>query len=92
MTILGLWLPIIVSAVVVFVAGSVIWMAMPSLRGSSTTSDQEHALTSLVFDPARLLVETDRPTAASHRGEVAERTFRVSSGWVSGYASAAIAC
>ena len=29
MTIIGLWLPIIASAVVVFVAGSVIWMAMP---------------------------------------------------------------
>mgnify|MGYP001821464976 FL=1 len=29
MTIMGLWLPIVVSAVVVFVAGSVIWMAMP---------------------------------------------------------------
>lgn len=29
MTILGLWLPIIVSAVVVFFAGSIIWMVMP---------------------------------------------------------------
>ena len=29
MTIMGLWLPIIVSAAVVFAAGAVIWMAMP---------------------------------------------------------------
>ncbi len=29
MTIIGLWLPIIVSAIVAFIAGAVIWMAMP---------------------------------------------------------------
>ncbi len=29
MTIVSLWLPIIASAVVVFVAGSVVWMFMP---------------------------------------------------------------
>ena len=29
MTIMTLWLPIIVSAVIVFVAGAVIWMVMP---------------------------------------------------------------
>ena len=29
MTIVGLWLPIVVSATVAFIAGAVIWMGMP---------------------------------------------------------------
>ena len=42
MTIMSLWQPILVSAVVVFIAGSVIWMAMPWHRTDwSMTEDEE---------------------------------------------------
>lgn len=42
MTILSLWLPILVSAVVVFIAGAVIWMAMPWHKSDwSKTADEE---------------------------------------------------
>lgn len=42
MTIMSLWLPIVVSAVVVFIAGSVIWMAMPwHKKDWSKTADEE---------------------------------------------------
>jgi len=42
MTIMSLWLPILVSAVVVFIAGSVIWMAMPWHKTDwSKTPDEE---------------------------------------------------
>lgn len=42
MTILSLWLPIIVSAAVVFVAGAAIWMALPWHKQDwSETSDEE---------------------------------------------------
>jgi hypothetical protein len=42
MTILTLWLPILVSAVVMFMAGSVIWMAMPWHKNDwSRTADEE---------------------------------------------------
>jgi hypothetical protein len=42
MTIVSLWLPIIVSAVVAFIAGSVIWMAMPWHKGEwKKTADEE---------------------------------------------------
>ena len=48
MTILSLWQPILASAVVVFIAGSIIWMAMPWHRTDwSRTEDEEgvrHAL------------------------------------------------
>jgi hypothetical protein len=42
MTIMSLWQPILVSAVVVFIAGSVIWMAMPWHRTDwNETEDEE---------------------------------------------------
>ena len=42
MTIFSLWLPILVTAVVVFVAGAVIWMAMPWHKTDwSKTADEE---------------------------------------------------
>ena len=45
MTMLSLWQPILVSAVVVFIAGSVIWMAMPWHRTDwSMTEDEERVL------------------------------------------------
>lgn len=48
MTIIDLWLPIIVSAVVMFIAGAVIWMAMPWHKSDwGQTADEEavrHAL------------------------------------------------
>ena len=44
MTILSLWLPIIVSAVVAFIAGSVIWMAMPWHKGEWRKTPDEEAV------------------------------------------------
>ena len=42
MTIMTLWLPILVSAVVVFIAGAVIWMVMPWHKTDwSKTADEE---------------------------------------------------
>lgn len=42
MTIVTLWLPILVSAIVMFIAGSVIWMAMPWHKSDwSKTADEE---------------------------------------------------
>ena len=42
MTIMTLWLPILVAAVVVFIAGAVIWMAMPWHKTDwSKTADEE---------------------------------------------------
>jgi hypothetical protein len=42
MTIMTLWLPILVSAVIVFIAGSVIWMAMPWHRTDwNKTADED---------------------------------------------------
>ena len=42
MTIMTLWLPILVSAVIVFVAGAVIWMGMPWHNGDwGKTADEE---------------------------------------------------
>jgi len=42
MTIMSLWMPILVSAVVVFIAGSAIWMAMPWHKTDwSKTADEE---------------------------------------------------
>lgn len=42
MTIMSLWLPILVSAVVVFIAGAVIWMVMPWHKPDwSKTADEE---------------------------------------------------
>ena len=42
MTIMTLWLPILVTAVVVFIAGSVIWMAMPWHNSDwKKTADEE---------------------------------------------------
>ena len=42
MTIMTLWQPILVSAIVAFIAGSVIWMAMPWHKNDwSSTSDEE---------------------------------------------------
>lgn len=44
MTIMSLWLPIIVSAVVAFIAGSVIWMAMPWHKREWQKTPDEEAL------------------------------------------------
>ncbi len=42
MTILTLWLPVIVSSVIVFIAGAVIWMVMPWHKGDwGRTADEE---------------------------------------------------
>ena len=48
MTIMTLWLPIIVSAVVIFIAGAVIWMVMPWHKKEwQKTSDEEAVRTVL---------------------------------------------
>lgn len=44
MTIMTLWLPIIATAVVVFFAGSVIWMAMPWHKGEWHKTPDEEAV------------------------------------------------
>ena len=52
MTIVTLWLPILVSAVVVFAAGSVIWMFMPWHKTDwSKTSDEEAVRSALKTTP-----------------------------------------
>ena len=44
MTIMSLWLPILVSAVVIFIAGAVIWMAMPWHKTDYTKTADEEAV------------------------------------------------
>ncbi len=44
MTIIDLWLPIIVSAVVMFIAGAVIWMAMPWHKNEWRRTPDEEAV------------------------------------------------
>ncbi len=58
MTIISLWLPIVVSAVVVFIAGSIIWMAMPWHRNDwSKTPDEERVRAALAStDPGHYTV------------------------------------
>jgi len=48
MTIIGLWLPILVSAVFVFIASAAVWMAMPWHKSDfSKTADEEAVRTAL---------------------------------------------
>jgi len=50
MTIVALWLPILVSAVVVFFVSAIIWMAMPWHKSDfSKTSDEEGARAALIY-------------------------------------------
>ena len=52
MTIITLWLPILVAAVVAFIAGSVIWMAMPWHKTDwSKTADEEAVRAALKSTP-----------------------------------------
>ena len=52
MTIITLWLPILVAAVVTFIAGSVIWMAMPWHKTDwSKTADEEAVRAALQSTP-----------------------------------------
>lgn len=50
MTIMTLWLPIIVSAVVTFIAGAVIWMAMPWHKGEWQQTPDEEAVRAALKD------------------------------------------
>ena len=67
MTIMSLWLPILVSTVVTFITGAVIWMAMPwHKKDFSQTSDEEavraalkgaepgHYMVPYCMDPAKM--------------------------------------
>lgn len=50
MTIMTLWLPIIVSAVVTFIAGAVIWMAMPWHKGEWQQTPNEETVRAALKD------------------------------------------
>lgn len=50
MTIIALWLPILVSAVVVFIAGSVIWMMMPWHKTDWAKTPDEEAVRAALKD------------------------------------------
>ena len=66
MTIFSLWLPIIVSAVVSFIAGAVIWMAMPWHKSDwRKTGDEEAVRGALRNTPPGMYTLPNCPDNAS---------------------------
>ena len=68
MTILSLWLPIIVTAVVVFIAGAVIWMAMPWHKTDwRKTADEEAVRAALKSTSPGMYTVPNVPDAAAFK-------------------------
>ncbi len=68
MTILSLWLPILVSAVVVFIAGAVIWLAMPWHKSDwRKTADEEAVRAALKNTGPGMYTVPNCPDAAAFK-------------------------
>ncbi len=68
MTIMSLWLPILVSAVVIFIAGAVIWMAMPWHKTDfRKTADEEAVRAALKSTGPGMYTVPNCPDAAAFK-------------------------
>jgi hypothetical protein len=76
MTIMTLWLPILVSAVVAFIAGSVIWMAMPWHKTDwSKTPDEEAVRAALKGTPPGQYTVPNCPDQAQFKDPDMQQKF-----------------
>jgi hypothetical protein len=76
MTIMSLWLPIIVSAVAVFVAGAVIWMAMPWHKNEwQKTPDEEAVRAALKGCGAGMYTVPNCPDQAQFKNPEMQKKF-----------------
>ncbi|HEY5641405.1 MAG TPA: hypothetical protein VIS31_00890 [Woeseiaceae bacterium] len=76
MTIFSLWLPIIVSAVVSFIAGAVIWMAMPWHKSDwRKTGDEEAVRGALRNTPPGMYTLPNCPDNASFNNPEMQQKF-----------------
>ncbi|MGR9092860.1 MAG: hypothetical protein ACU85U_20000 [Gammaproteobacteria bacterium] len=76
MTIVSLWLPIIVSAVFAFIAGAIIWMAMPWHKKQwQKTPDEEGVRAALKDCPTGTYTVPNCPDNASYKDPVMQQKF-----------------
>lgn len=76
MTIMTLWMPILVSAVVVFMAGAVIWMAMPWHKTDwSKTPDEEAIRGALKGTPPGQYTVPNCPDQAQYKAPDMQQKF-----------------
>lgn len=76
MTIMSLWLPILVSAIVTFIAGAVIWMAMPwHKKDWSKTPDEEAVRAALAKCPPGAYSVPNCPDPAMFKDPAMQKKF-----------------
>lgn len=76
MTTLTLWLPILVSAIATFIAGAVIWMAMPWHKGEwRKTPDEEAVRSALKGCPPGMYSVPNCPDSAAYNDPEMQQKF-----------------